>query len=56
MKPAKKQITVVVANNAASFQREANRALNHIDRPHLVFDRTRPYMLYIVYDENNERT
>ena len=53
--PAKKQIAVIAANNAASFQREVNRALNHIDRPRLVFDRTRPYLLYIVYDETNER-
>lgn len=53
--PAKKQITVIAANNAAAFQREANRALAHINRPRLVFDRNRPYLLYIVYDENNER-
>lgn len=53
--PAKKQIVVIAASNAAAFQREANRALNHIDRPRLIFDRNRPYLLYIVYDENNER-
>lgn len=55
MKPAKKQITVVVAPNATAFQREANRALKHIDRPRLVFDRNRPFLLYIVHDEINER-
>ena len=55
MKPAKKQITVVAAGNAVSFQREANRALKHIERPRLIFDRNRPYLLYIVHDEINER-
>lgn len=53
--PVKKQIAVIAANNAASFQREANRALNHIERPRLIFDSNRPYLLYIVYDEANER-
>ena len=55
MKPAKKQITVVVANNAASYQREANRALKHIEQPRFIFDRNRPYLLYIIHDENSER-
>lgn len=55
MKPAKKQITVIAANNAASFQREANRALKHIEKPRFIFDRNRPYLLYIVHDENSER-
>lgn len=53
--PAKKQITVIAANNAAVFQREANRALNHITKPRLVFDRNRPYLLYIIHDETEER-
>ena len=55
MTPAKKQITVIAANNAATFQREANRALLKIDRPRLVFDRNRPYLLYIVHDNDGER-
>lgn len=55
MKPAKKQITVVTAGNAVSFQREANRALKRIDRPRLIFDRNRPYLLYIVHDEIKEK-
>ncbi len=50
---AKKQITVVVAPNATAFQREANRALKHINRPRLIFDRNRPYLLYIVYNEED---
>lgn len=53
--PAKKQITVIAANNAAAFQREANRALNHINKPRLVFDRNRPYLLYIIHDEERKR-
>ena len=55
MKPAKKQITVIAANTAASFQREANRALKHIEQPRFIFDRNRPYLLYIIHDETEER-
>ena len=55
MKPAKKQITVIAAPNAASFQREANRALKHIEQPRFIFDRNRPYLLYIIHDETEER-
>jgi len=53
--PAKKQITVIAANNAATFQREANRALSRIEWPRLIFDRNRPYLLYIIHDEISER-
>lgn len=52
---ARKQITVIAANNAAAFQREANRALKHIEKPRFIFDRNRPYLLYIVHNEIEER-
>lgn len=52
---ARKQITVIAANNAAAFQREANRALKHIEQPRFIFDRNRPYLLYIVHNEIEER-
>lgn len=56
MKPAtRKQIRVIAAGNATAFQRETNRALNHIEKPRLIFDRNRPYLVYIVYDEPAER-
>ena len=55
MKPAKKQITVIAAGNATAFQREANRALKHIEQPRFIFDRNRPYLLYIIHDEIEER-
>ena len=52
---ARKQITVIAANNAAAFQREANRALKHIEKPRFIFDRNRPYLLYIIHNETNEK-
>ena len=56
MEPAtRKQIRVIAAGNATAFQRETNRALNHIEKPRLIFDRNRPYLVYIVYDEPAER-
>lgn len=53
--PAKKQITVIVASNAASFERQANRLLDRVNRPRFVFDRNRPYLLYVIHDRIEER-
>ena len=46
----KKQITVISASNANLFEKQANRALSRIEQPRLVFDKTKPYLLYIVHD------
>lgn len=50
----KKQIKVIFADNAGIFEGKANQALNKINAPRLVFDRNRPYLLYIVYDAETE--
>ena len=50
-----KQITVITANNAASFERQVNRALKRIEQPRFIFDRNRPYLLYIIHNETEER-
>lgn len=55
MDTTKKQITVIAASNAASFERQANRVLKRVDQPRLIFDKTRPYLLYIIHNEISER-
>ena len=49
----KKQIKVIFADNAGIFEGKANRELSRIEAPRLVFDRNRPYLLYIVYDQTD---
>ena len=53
----KKQITVISAANANLFEKQANRALSRIEQPRLVFDKTKPYLLYIVNEgkQSNDR-
>lgn len=46
----KKRIKVITANNAGLFEQKANQALARIESPRLIFDKTTPYLLYIVQD------
>ena len=50
----KKQIKVIFADNAGIFEGKANQALSRIEAPRLVFDRNRPYLMYIVYDQTDQ--
>lgn len=51
MENDKKQVTVIAATTPAAFQRDVNRALAEIDSPELVFDKNRPFVVYIIHDK-----
>ncbi len=50
MTPAKKQIKVIAESSANIFEKRANQLLTKLDNPQIIFDRTRPYTIYVVYD------
>ena len=49
-KPVKKQIKVIAESSANIFEKRANQLLSALDNPQIIFDRTRPYTIYVVYD------
>ena len=47
---AHKQIKVIAESNANIFEKRANQILTKLENPQIIFDRTRPYTIYVVYD------
>lgn len=49
-----KQIAVITANSATTFEQRVNAILKHVINPRIVFEKSRPLMAYIVYEEERK--